>query len=266
MKKIIIPLLLIISSLASLTACGQNVREKNYKKEVSTTNFIIEYSKIYKSMEDRLLSGKEDSVCISSYSSKATKTTLNKVFSKKIKGTMTTSWNIKSKFDSDNFSTIYKYTYKNKANKMKLNFDEVTLDNDYKSKEITKKKIFYGRHEEVDYAVDLYTKDYQKSYSPLLDHVNVCDFLRPNNISEESTCYIDGNVYTIIVENETTYKLRQYTIQKNGISEYYEYVRKSNKNDADEEWDYKDKSVLKTQLIFKKVNNGKYVISDYLDN
>ena len=48
MKKIIISLLLIISSLASLTACVTNVNIKKYRNEVSEASFAESFDKEYK--------------------------------------------------------------------------------------------------------------------------------------------------------------------------------------------------------------------------
>ena len=156
MKKIIIPLLLIISSLASLTACGTNVNIKKYRNEVSEASFAESFDKEYKAKKDLFFLFLNDFKITSSEKAKATvkikKPNVNKTLKGKYLGTYVET----GSYDKDNNTSVFSKKYTEKCDNMRDAWSGSWTSQDITNK--THQELFYSIYNERTSPWKYFTK------------------------------------------------------------------------------------------------------------
>ena len=269
MKKIISSILLVFLFL--LSSCGPNVKEKSFINEVSKEEFQIEFTKILNDMKASVENGK-DSVLSFKDIEKSKCIIKDDLSYKSNRGNKKYKTITKFKFDGDKNSYLVEYDKREKKN----NYDvDILGDKNYHFKE----KYFSGTYNGKDYYVDLYTKETTKASSTIIDtykHYIDTYFSVPQifsfNFQFDLKYYVNDNVYTILLDktetinNEVkTYKtIIQYMASDDKVSMREEWNIEYTKEEDNKKTTIKSKDIQTIIFEYKKVNNSKYAISDYI--
>ena len=264
MKKIILSLLLIVSSLASLTACDSTSKIKKYSNKVEVTTFAKklgeEYSKKVK-IFDLFLND-----CEVGYVEKA-KSNLKekrKNVNKTLKGSCNSKYEEKGLYDVDNNTTIYTNKYTVKGDNLSNTLSEALDYRTIRTKNNQKK--YYCVYNDEYYELDLKAKfavvdSYESNKSRVADlFPRLIDCYAYSN----AEYYIDDNIYTIIGERYDNIVTIQYTFTERNLIKTSIFTREFEIDNEIVKIYYKSSKITEEYMKFKKVNNRNYSISKYI--
>lgn len=264
MKKIVLSLLLIVSSLASLTACDSTSKIKKYSNKVEATTFAEKLGEEYSKKEEIFDLFLND--CKVGYDSevkanlKVRKNNVNKT----LKGTFRSKYAEKGLYDVDKNTTIYtnKYNVKSK-NLSNSSSDEIS---NVRMRTNRNQEEYYCIYNDKYYELDLNAKKALSSSENLIKSQMSYLFPRITKYDSYSNLeyYIDDNIYTITGETYDAVVTIQYTFTERDFIKTSLFTKEYENEDEKSKVNYEYSYITTEYMKFEKVNNKSYPISKYI--